>query len=74
LAAAVGVVLQIITLGAWGGLKAGYYLLELAEKIKKYYDDALKDAPFNIGNIVGNGLIIAKSLIAGRRRKLFRKK
>ena len=34
LTAAVGVVLQIITLGAWGGLKAGYYLLELAEKIK----------------------------------------
>lgn len=72
MAAAIGVILNITTLGAWGGLKAGYYILDLSEKIEKYYKDALKDAPFKIGNILGNGMLIAKTFITGRRRK-FRK-
>lgn len=72
MAAAIGVVLNIATLGAWGGLKAGYYLLDLAEKIEKYYKDQLGDAAFNIGVLMGRGILIAKSFITGRRRK-FRK-
>lgn len=72
MAAVIGVVLQIATLGSWGGLKAGYYVLDLYEKIKKYYDDVTGDAAFNIGKTLGTGLIVAKSFVTGRKRK-FRK-
>jgi len=74
LATTLGAVAHVFTLGAWGGIKGGYYLIELGLEIKKFYDDQTKDLAFRIGKLVGKGIKIAKSFLFGRRKLLRRMK
>jgi hypothetical protein len=67
IAGAVGLAANIFTLGAWGGIKGGYYLIQLALDLKKTYDNTMKDAAFNVGKLIGQGVLIAKSAVLGRR-------
>lgn len=65
--------LHYITAGIWGGLKGGYYLIRLGMQIKEFYENVMKDPAYNLGQIVGKAVQIIKSLIAGKRRRKFRK-
>lgn len=60
---------HLLTLGVWGGLKAGYHLVELGLKIKDFYDGLLSDPAFSLGGIVGKVILIIKSILVGRRRR-----
>lgn len=73
IAGAVGVTANIFTFGAWGGIKGGYWLIQLAIDLKTAYDDTMKDLAFNIGKLIGKGVMIAKSIILGRRKLRHRK-
>ena len=72
LATTLGVVTNLLTLGIWGGIKGGYYLIELGLMIKEFKDDITEDLAFKTGKIIGKGIAIAKSLLLGR-RKLYRR-
>lgn len=70
----VGLVANILTFGIWGGLKGGYYIVQLVNKIASYREAAkLSTNAFQIGKIIGNCIMIVKSFIAGRRRLMKRK-
>ncbi len=74
--AVLGVVANVLTLGIWGGIKGAYYLVKLGIQIKEFYDEMNKkdaDLAFMAGSIIGRGILIAKSLLFGRRRRIKRK-
>jgi len=48
-------------MGAWGGVKGGYYLIQLANNIKNFYDDVSENLAFRAGKLVGKGISITKS-------------
>jgi hypothetical protein len=68
----VGAVANILTLGAWGGVKGGFYLIQLGVDLYNFYNKKTEDIPFNLGKLFGKGILAAKSLITGKKKK-FRK-
>jgi hypothetical protein len=63
-------ILHVLTLGMSGTLKAVWYILKLGSAIYKLVDDFIEeDLPFRIGELVGLGSKIIKSLIGGRKRR-----
>lgn len=68
MATTLGVVANVLTFGAWGGIKGGYYLIELGLQLKELYDEITEDVPFKIGKLVGKAIVIAESLLVGKRK------
>ena len=68
-----GVVANVMTLGIWGSLKGGYYLVKTGILIK---DIAQNPEPYMksylVGKITGNLIIMLKSFTLGKKRR-FRK-
>jgi len=74
---ALGAVANVVTMGLWGGVKAGYYLIDLGFGIKQVYDKIKgphdwRDVMWFIGELFGKAIKIVKSLILGRRRRRIR--
>lgn len=69
LATTIGIITNILTFGTWGGIQGGYYIVDLALKIKEFYDKFSEDLEFKIGKLVGKAIAIAKGFV-GLRRKL----
>lgn len=69
LANGLGLVANIFTLGTWGGVKGGYYLIKIAIDLKEIWDDVNKNFPYKVGKLIGKGILVAKSVILGKRRR-----
>ena len=72
LTVAVNFAANIMTFGIWGGVKGGYYLVQLGLQIKEFWDNPSHETAYTIGQIVGKAILIVKSIIMGKRR--FKKK
>lgn len=69
LSSVAGFAANIFSFGAWGGIKGAYKIFKLAKDLKKKYDDFKKDLAFNVGQIVGRGIEIAKSILLGSKKR-----
>lgn len=63
-------ILQILSFGIWGVIRAAWNLLCLGKNIMILAMDVMADFPFQIGKLVGLVIKIVKALVAGRRRRL----
>ena len=71
----VGVVANVLTGGLWGGVKGGYYLVELVRKISNFTQKTKESTnAYQLGKIIGNCVMIVKSFLLGRRRRLMKRK
>merc|ERR1719362_194925 len=74
---AFGAVANVLTMGIWGGVKAGYYIIDLGLGIKAVYDMIVakkdwKAVMYYIGELFGKAVKIVKSILLGRRRRRIR--
>ena len=69
LSSVAGFAANIFSFGAWGGIKGAYKIFKLAQDLKKKYDHFRRDLAFNVGQIVGRGIEIAKSILLGRKKR-----
>lgn len=65
-----GLVANIFTLGIWGGVKGGYYIVRLAVDLAKAWENLTDHLAFTLGQTFGKGIMIAKSILLGRRKKM----
>lgn len=66
---ALGFVANIMTFGTWGALKGGYHLVKLGFKIHDFFTNMAIDTSFKLGAIIGNAILIVKSILLGRRKR-----
>lgn len=65
-----GTVANVLTGGLWGGVKGGYYLVKLVNKVNNFKANSVDHKTiYLVGKIIGNCIMIVKSILLGRRRR-----
>jgi hypothetical protein len=65
----IGTLAHILSGGIWGVVRAAFIVLSLGFKLYLMSLNYISNLPFRIGQLVGKGIKIIKTLIIGRRRK-----
>lgn len=60
------------TCGIWGLIKSTYYILKFVYDLYKLASEYINDPAFKLGQLFGKGIMIVKSMVFGRKRKIIK--